>query len=147
MLAFFHLTSGLFGDIVDPRQDANMKKFLLFLAVFICLVALFGLTFSCEKKAREGLTEEAAKTIDDLHVKGDKIVSIFTMWGTITGPIHNPLGDLPPTGKTFRLSGVAIDRIVNGKIAEEWLYFNVLDILQPIGFTLSPPQRPQPEVK
>jgi predicted ester cyclase len=86
-------------------------------------------------------------SIDDLYVKGDKIVSVFTMSGTITGPIHTPLGDLPPTGKKFQLSGAAIDRIVEGKIAEEWVYFNVLDILQPMGFTLAPPQPPQSEVK
>ncbi len=35
---------------------------------------------------------------------------------------------------------IAIDRIVAGKIAEEWVYFNVLDILQPLGFTLAPPR-------
>ncbi len=84
----------------------------------------------------------------DLYVKGDKVVGIFTMSGTITGPFHTPLGDLPPSGKAFSLSGIAIDRIVEGKIAEEWLYFNVLDILQPMGFTLAPPQlAPPAEVK
>ena len=86
-------------------------------------------------------------SLDDLYFKGDKIAWVFTMSGTITGPFRTPLGDLPPTGKTFRLSGVAIDRIVEGKIAEEWVYFNVLDILQPMGFTLTPPQPPQSEVK
>jgi len=86
-------------------------------------------------------------SMDDLYVKGDKIVWIFTMSGTITGAIHTPLGELPPTGKTFRFSGVAIDRIFEGKIAEEWVYFNVLDILQPMGFTLTLPQPPQPETK
>ena len=82
-------------------------------------------------------------SLDEMYVKGDKVVWIFTMSGTITGPIHTPFGDLPPTGKAFRLSGVAIDRIVEGKIAEEWVYFNVLDILQPMGFTLTPPHPPQ----
>jgi steroid delta-isomerase-like uncharacterized protein len=86
-------------------------------------------------------------SLDDMYLKGDKIVWIFTMSGTITGPIHTPFGELPPTGKTFRFSGVAIDRIIEGKIAEEWVYFNVLDILQPMGFTLAPPKPPQSEVK
>jgi steroid delta-isomerase-like uncharacterized protein len=86
-------------------------------------------------------------SLDDLYVKGDKIAWVFTMSGTITGPFRTPLGDLPPTGKTFRFSGVAVDRIVEGKIVEEWVYFNVLDILQPMGFTLTPPQPPQSEVK
>jgi steroid delta-isomerase-like uncharacterized protein len=86
-------------------------------------------------------------SLDDMYVKGDKLAWIFTMSGTITGPFRTPFGELPPTGKTFRFSGVAVDRIVEGKIAEEWVYFNVLDILQPMGFTLAPPQPPQAEVK
>jgi steroid delta-isomerase-like uncharacterized protein len=86
-------------------------------------------------------------SLDDMYLKGDKMAWVFTMSGTVTGPIQTPLGNLPATGKTFRLSGVAIDRIVEGKIAEEWVYFNVLDILQPMGFSLTPPQPPQSEVK
>jgi predicted ester cyclase len=61
-------------------------------------------------------------SLDEMYIKGDKMAWIFTMSGTITGPIRTPFGDLPPTGKTFRLSGVAIDRIVEGKIAEEWVW-------------------------
>ncbi len=79
-------------------------------------------------------------SLDEMYLKGDKIVWIFTMSGTITGPFCTPLGELPPTGKSFCFSGVAIDRIAKGSIAEEWLYFNVLEILQPLGFTLAPPQ-------
>jgi steroid delta-isomerase-like uncharacterized protein len=86
-------------------------------------------------------------SLDDMYLKGDKMAWVFTMSGTVTGTIHTPFGDLPPTGKTFRFSGVAVDRIVDGKIAEEWVYFNVLDILQPMGFSLTPPQPPQSEAK
>ncbi len=82
-------------------------------------------------------------SMDDMYLGGDKIVWIFKMSGTITGPFRTPLGELPPTGKPFWLSGAAVDRIVEGKIAEEWVYFNVLDILQPLGFTLAPPEPPQ----
>ena len=84
-------------------------------------------------------------TVDEMYVKGDKLAWIFTMSGTITGPVGTPFGELPPTGKTFRLSGVAVDRIIEGKIVEEWVYFNLLDILQPMGFTLTPPQPPRSE--
>ena len=86
-------------------------------------------------------------SMDDLFIKGDKMVWVFTMSGTITGAIQTPFGVLPPTGKTFRFSGAAIDRISEGKITEEWIYYNVLDILQPMGFSLTPPQPPQPEKK
>ena len=179
-----------------------MKKFLLLLAIVICLVILLGAMWSCQKKLAAGITEDQAKATwdwylkarneanldlldniyspdvvvhdpsqpqaivgldalknqyrgthtavpdvkfsreGDLYIKGDKVVGIFTMSGTITGPFRTPLGELPPSGKAFSLSGVAIDRIVEGKIVAEWVYFNVLDILQPMGFTLTPPQPP-----
>ena len=79
-------------------------------------------------------------SLDEMYRKEDKIAWIFTMSGTITKPFRTPVGELPPTGKPLRLSGVAIDRIVGGKISEEWLYFNVLEILQPLGFSLAPPR-------
>jgi predicted ester cyclase len=72
---------------------------------------------------------------------------MFTMSGTITGAFRTPMGVIPPTGEAFSLSGVAVDRIAEGKIAEEWVYFNVLDILQPLGFTLAPPKPPQAEAE
>lgn len=79
-------------------------------------------------------------SMGDMYVKGDKVAWIFTMSGTMTGPFSTPFGDLSPTGKAFRFSGVAIDRVADGKIVEEWLYFNPLEILLPMGFALTPPQ-------
>ncbi len=94
-------------------------------------------------KAQYSATHAAAPdvrfSLDDLYVKGDRIAWIFTMWGTITSPFRTPLGDLPPTGRSFRVSGAAVDRVANGKIVEEWVYYNLLDVLTPLGFTLSPP--------
>lgn len=183
-----------------------MKKSLIHLIIIVALALLLGLTFSCQKKVKGGITEDEAITIgdwylkarneanlalldniyspevvvhdpsqpqtivglealknqyqgthtavpdvkfslDDLYIKGDKMAWVFTMSGTVTGPIRTPFGELPPTGKPFRFSGVAIDRIAEGKIVEEWVYFNVLDIIQPMGFTLAPPQPPPSEVK
>lgn len=83
--------------------------------------------------------------LDEMIVKGDKIVWLWTLTGTHTGPFHTPLGDLPPTGKKIRFSGVAIDRVVNGKVAEEWVFFNVLDLLMQLGFTIAPPPLPAKE--
>lgn len=110
--------------------------------------AMVGLeALKIQYKTTHAAVPDVKFSLDELYIKGDKLVWVFTMWGSITGPFSTPLGELPPSGKTFRFSGVAIDRVVEGKIAEEWVYFNVLDILQPMGFTLMPPQPPQPEVK
>ena len=78
-------------------------------------------------------------TFDDIVVKGDKIVTFATFTGTNAGP----LDDLPATGKKVRVSGVYIYHIVNGKIAEEWTFFNLLDYYQQLGYTLTPPEPPE----
>ena len=88
-------------------------------------------------------------TYDEIIIMGDKTVTRWTMTGTNTGPMQAiPEGELPPTGKKIRLSGVTISRRVNEKIAEEWIYFNVLDMLIQLGWTITPPQLPEsPEEK
>ena len=75
-------------------------------------------------------------TMDEFFVKGDKIASRWTVTGTQTGPLPG----LPPTGKKLQISGLSIYHISNGKFAEEWLYFNMLDFYQQLGFTLVPPE-------
>lgn len=83
-------------------------------------------------------------TFDEVIVKGDKIVARFTLTGTNTGPLSMPTGELPPTGKEVHIIGLGIDRVQNGKIAEELVVYNVLDMMLQLGFTLTPPQPPEP---
>ncbi len=84
-------------------------------------------------------------TIDETIIKDDKIIWVWTFTGTNTGLFHTPLGDIPATGKKVQFSGVAIDRFTEGKIVEEWVYFNVLNVLMQLGFTVIPPQPSLPE--
>jgi len=71
-------------------------------------------------------------------VSGDSMIVRWTITATHAGNLRG----LPPTGKPLRFSGIAIDRVANGKIVEEWVYFNVLDLMQQLGFTLVPPAPP-----
>jgi len=82
-------------------------------------------------------------TFDEIIVKGDKIVARFTVTGTNTGPMSMPIGDLPPTGKKVRFTGLGIDLVQDGKITEELVVYNVLDMMLQLGFTLTPPQPPE----
>jgi steroid delta-isomerase-like uncharacterized protein len=84
-------------------------------------------------------------TIDETIIKDDKIIWVWTFTGTNTGLFHTPLGDIPATGKKVQFSGVAIDRFTEGKIVEEWVYFNVLNVLMQLGFTVIPPKPSPPE--
>jgi len=86
-------------------------------------------------------------TNDEIIIMGDKTVTPWTMTGTNTGPLQASEGELPPTGKKIRLSGVTISLYVNEKIVEEWSYWNVLDVVIQLGWTITPPQPPEPEEK
>ena len=87
-------------------------------------------------------------TFEGTFVKRDKIVAFFTWTGTHSGPFALPAGgELAATGKPIRFSGVYIGRVANGKLAEDWFFYNLLDMLQPLGFTLVPPQVPSTQEK
>jgi len=84
-------------------------------------------------------------TFDEIIVKDDKGVFLWTVTGTNTGPLQTPMGELPPTGKKVQVSGVSISRRVNEKTVEQWVFYNMLDVMQQLGFTLTPPQPPEPQ--
>ena len=68
-------------------------------------------------------------TIDDLIAEGDKILWRFTSHGTHTGP----LGPIQPTGKLGSITGMALFRFVNGKIAEVWVNIDLFGLMQQLG--------------
>ena len=72
---------------------------------------------------------------DEVFVKDDRVVLRWTVTGTNTGP----RGDQPATGKRVQFSGININRVIDGKIVEEWVYFNMADVLKQLGYTFSPP--------
>ena len=78
---------------------------------------------------------EFKATIEEVNVKGDRVWCRYSMSGINTGP----LGDIPATGKKFQVTGMAITRILDGKIIEDETYWNVLGLFQQLGFTLAPP--------
>jgi len=79
----------------------------------------------------------------DLKLDLDNIISegseIYMSW-TITGSNTGIFGELPPTGKRIKISGITrMDFDEEGKIAVEEVYYNELSLLQQMGHTLSPP--------
>lgn len=70
-------------------------------------------------------------TLSDIHVSTDNMT--FLMWeaiGTNTGPF--PDGS-PPTGKSVKMWGLAVNKIVDGKIVESWVAFNQFDMFRQLG--------------
>jgi len=75
-------------------------------------------------------------TLDELIIKGDIMVGRWTVTGTNTGPF----GELPPTGKKVKFSGVEVSHFLDGKAVEQWVYYNQAAVFSQIGFTISPPE-------
>jgi steroid delta-isomerase-like uncharacterized protein len=68
-------------------------------------------------------------TLEDQLVDGDKVVTRWTARGSNTGEFMG----MPPSGKKAVVQGIEIDRISNGKIAESWISFDALGLLQQVG--------------
>jgi steroid delta-isomerase-like uncharacterized protein len=67
--------------------------------------------------------------IEDLFSAGDRVVYRISVSGTHRGMFMG----LPPTGKTFRSPVISVSRWVDGKVAEEWLQWDVLGAMHQLG--------------
>ena len=73
-------------------------------------------------------------TIDEQIAEGDKVVTRWTADGTNKGEL---LG-MPATGKSSTVTGIVVDRIANGKIAESWGIFDQFGMMQQLGVIPTP---------
>lgn len=74
-------------------------------------------------------------TVDEAFAAGDRVVNRWTVTGTHEGVFR----DQPPTGMSLQIQGVTISRVVDGRTAEEWVYWNDLAAWQQLGYSLTPP--------
>ena len=65
----------------------------------------------------------------DQIAEGDRVVTRLSGSGRHTGPV---LG-AAPTGRRLQWTAIVISRFVDGKIAEEWVEFDALSLLQQLG--------------
>lgn len=72
---------------------------------------------------------DAKIELDEYLETGDKVTARWTIAGTHT----NQLFGLPPTDQTFEITGLAIFRMEDGKIAEKWYQQDDLGMLQQTG--------------
>ena len=68
-------------------------------------------------------------TTDDMIAEGDKVVSRWTGTGTHQGEFMG----VPATGNKVTVTGIGIDRIVDGKIVEHWEQFDAMGMMQQLG--------------
>jgi predicted ester cyclase len=67
--------------------------------------------------------------VEDAISEGDKVAVRVTQQGTHQGLFQG----VNATGKRVSISAIAIFRVANGRIAEEWLSSDRLGLLQQIG--------------
>ena len=77
---------------------------------------------------------DARFTVEDEIAEGERVASRYTFYGTHQGELMG----IPPTGKQVTVTGMIINRIVNGKSEEGWLNFDALGMMQQLGI-LPPP--------
>jgi len=75
--------------------------------------------------------------IEDIIAEGDKVVTRFTSRGTHKGKFMG----IPRTGKKVKISEVAVFRIADGKIAEQWGFLDLQSLRRQLG------TEPQPRKK
>ena len=68
-------------------------------------------------------------TIEDNIAEGETVMARWSCRGT-----HKcDLSGIAPTGKQFTISGVSITRIAGGKMAEGWINWDALGLMQQLG--------------
>jgi steroid delta-isomerase-like uncharacterized protein len=77
-------------------------------------------------------------TIQDLLADGDKVITRYLAVGTHRGE----MGGIAPTGKRLTHSGITIERLVDGKVAETWEEWSSLTFMQELGLVALPEQAP-----
>jgi steroid delta-isomerase-like uncharacterized protein len=78
---------------------------------------------------------EFRHVIDDMLADGDKVITRVTATGRHTGDFVG----IPPTGKEVSMSGIAIHRIADGKLAEHWGQVDAFGLLVQLGAVPAPP--------
>lgn len=73
-------------------------------------------------------------TTEDMLLDGDKFVVRSTLSGRHTGTYQG----MPASHKEFKVDGIDIVRVENGKVVERWGLFDALKMLQQLGFVEAP---------
>ncbi|WP_163999249.1 ester cyclase [Pyxidicoccus caerfyrddinensis] len=72
---------------------------------------------------------DVQNTIDDIFAEGELVLTRWTARSTHTGTFMG----IPPTGRKVTVSGLSIDRVVDGEWVEGWAEFDQLGLLRQLG--------------
>ncbi len=67
--------------------------------------------------------------VEDQVCEDDRVVTRWTVTGTHDGPLYG----VAPTGKRVTVSGISMIRIAGGRIAEAWVNWDSLGLMERLG--------------
>lgn len=122
----------LYDEVINQKRFEVIDD--LYAPSYVNHIAPFGLASGIE--GLKELFREQADAFPDWHIEvdyviehGDKWIVRWTLTGTHTGSYFG----IKPTGRRFRISGVDIETILDGKITEHDGAEDMLGLLQQIG--------------
>jgi steroid delta-isomerase-like uncharacterized protein len=80
---------------------------------------------------------DVQQSVEDQVAEGDKVVTRWIASGTHQGELMG----IAPSGNRATVTGISIERIVDGKIVESWDKYDALGMMQQIGAIPSPDQQ------
>jgi steroid delta-isomerase-like uncharacterized protein len=77
---------------------------------------------------------DATHTVEDVIAEGDKVMTRVTARGTFLGECIG----YRPNGNVIEISGIAVHRIANGRLAEHWAHADMTGFMDQIGAAPGP---------
>jgi ketosteroid isomerase-like protein len=70
---------------------------------------------------------------------GESVACEIRVWGTHTGVLSLPTGDVPPTGIEIGGKGVGIFEIRDGRLSAQRIYFDRMPLVEALGLPVGGP--------
>lgn len=77
---------------------------------------------------------DANHTVEDVIAEGDKVMTRVTARGTFLGECIG----YQPNGEIIEISGIAVHRVANGRLAEHWAHADMTGFMHQIGAAAGP---------
>jgi predicted ester cyclase len=129
---------------VKAFNDKNLEEFVGNESPDIEFVIPGGITLRGRDQVREYM-KLFWSAFPDIKVEatyqviaGDTAVTEQTFSGTHTGTLRTPKGDIAATGKRVQGRQVAVQRVKDGQVWSEHLYFDQMEFLSALGLVPNP---------
>lgn len=122
----------LYEEVINQKKIDVVDE--LYAPNYINHIAPFGLKSDVEGVKK--LFKAQAEAFPDWHIRADYVIEAgnkFIVRWTLTGTHAGKYFGIKPTGKKFKMVGVDIETIVDGKITEHDGAEDMLGLLQQIG--------------